>query len=953
MNKLLSVPPNLKNNFHNIIPHNNYYCNSDPVGNRIGSAGGTSWLLNQCWKDNNTNNYSFEDWLKKEDRIIIHAGGQGRRTPAYSPLGKILTPIPVFRWERGQHINQTLLDLSVSLYEDIMEHSNENQHVLIGNGDVYIQSNDAIKKLPDTDIVCYGMWVDKQLASRHGVFICDRNKPEILKYMLQKPSVDTLLKEEQENLFLMDIGIWVLSDKAVKILMQQSNCLNNPDKIPDFYDLYSQFGMNLGSEPNIINPEINNLSVSIVPLNNSSFYHFGTSSEIISSTLKIQNSVIDQREILLKENKKHPSIFTQNSDVNVSFSENNSNIWIENSYIPKSWKINNNHLITGVPENSWSINLPEDICIDIVPINKTEYALRLYHINDSFRGTINDNTAKWLGTNLSSWVDKRKLSESFFDKNTDIQELPLFPVVNDKELLPLLIKWILGVLKNDKDIQKAKNLFLSLKKLSAEDLSNNCNLIRLFKQKKELLHKDFIKLKKNFHNSVFYQVDLKHLAKEWVDGNIGNYDFGMEPLMPFKRMQEWMFRSKVKDFKGLNSDSEEKNAFDLLKKQIVSAEKKDKVLPKISVLEDQIIWGRSPVRIDLAGGWTDTPPYCLINGGNVVNMAINLNGQPPIQVFIKRTDEPVIILRSIDLGTHTIIKNRKHLQDYENVGSEFSISKAALCLCGFAPDFCSNNYSSLQEQLNHFGGGIDISTLAAIPKGSGLGTSSVLSATVLGTLAQFCGLNWDKNIICQKTICLEQMLTTGGGWQDQYGGIFGGIKLIDSKPSLYQKAQVRWTSNSLFESPEYKNRILLYYTGITRTAKTILSEIVKGMFLNSSKQLRILKKMKDNANRTFDALGLGDTDKFISCLNEACSLKQQIDKGCTPDSIKNIVNIIEDLISAYILPGAGGGGYLFFIAKDSQSAGIIRERLTTNPPNKKARFVDMEISDIGLQITKS
>jgi len=55
----------------------------------------------------------------------------------------------------------------------------------------------------------------------------------------------------------------------------------------------------------------------------------------------------------------------------------------------------------------------------------------------------------------------------------------------------------------------------------------------------------------------------------------------------------------------------------------------------MNVYPDQIVWGRSPVRIDLAGGWTDTPPYCLMEGGSVVNMAIELNGQPPIQVYAK------------------------------------------------------------------------------------------------------------------------------------------------------------------------------------------------------------------------------------------------------------------------------------------------------------------------------
>ena len=66
--------------------------------------------------------------------------------------------------------------------------------------------------------------------------------------------------------------------------------------------------------------------------------------------------------------------------------------------------------------------------------------------------------------------------------------------------------------------------------------------------------------------------------------------------------------------------------------------------------EDQIVWARSPVRLDLAGGWTDTPPYCIEHGGKVLNVAVDLNGQPPIQVFARLSDRPELVVRSIDLG---------------------------------------------------------------------------------------------------------------------------------------------------------------------------------------------------------------------------------------------------------------------------------------------------------------
>lgn len=161
--------------------------------------------------------------------------------------------------------------------------------------------------------------------------------------------------------------------------------------------------------------------------------------------------------------------------------------------------------------------------------------------------------------------------------------------------------------------------------------------------------------------------------------------------------------------------------------------------PHLSVYSDQIVWGRSPVRIDLAGGWTDTPPYCLNEGGNVVNIAIELNGQPPLQVYVKPCREYKIILRSIDLGAMEVVTTYGEVRGFMQVGSPFSIPKAALVLAGFQPGFSTESYVSLEEQLKAFGSGMEITLLSAIPAGSGLGTSSILASTVLGAISDFAG----------------------------------------------------------------------------------------------------------------------------------------------------------------------------------------------------------------------
>lgn len=302
---------------------------------------------------------------------------------------------------------------------------------------------------------------------------------------------------------------------------------------------------------------------------------------------------------------------------------------------------------------------------------------------------------------------------------------------------------------------------------------------------------------------MFYQINLNNAADEFKK-------FGIETPAPLPetadrltRISDAMFRNRL-----TGEQKYEDEAFALMREGLTATTRIPQQ-PKLSVFADQIVWGRSPVRIDLAGGWSDTPPFSLMEGGNVVNIAIELNGQPPLQVYIKPSKDYRITLRSIDLGAAEKLNTYDELKQFNKVGSPFSIPKAALALAGFLPEFCAQKYASLEEQLKDFGSGIEMTMLSAIPAGSGLGTSSILASTVLGAVNDFCGLGWDRYDICNRTLVLEQLLTTGGGWQDQYGGVLHGVKLLQTQAGWKQQPLVRWLPNNLFTAPEY-SKLHLY-----------------------------------------------------------------------------------------------------------------------------------------------
>ncbi len=880
MKKLLSLPPNLVDSFHDVtgLSREEYFCTNDPVGHKLGSGGGTTWLLQACMTVEDGE--SLSEWLPREKRILLHAGGQSRRLPSYAPSGKILTPVPVFRWERGQRLSQDLLSLQLPLYEQMMQMAPERIHTMVVSGDVLVRTSQPLQPIPDADVVCFGLWLDASVARNHGVFVSSRKSPSVLKHMLQKPSIETLNEIQKDHYYLTDIGIWLLSDKAVELLAKKSK---KGDEFIE-YDMYSEFGCALGTNPSSPDDELSQLSVAIVPLQGGEFYHFGTSREMISSTLRIQNLVNDQREIMHHGRKPHPSIFVQNAICNFRFTEENTNLWIENSYVGEGWTLTHDNIITGVPENDWKLNLAPGECIDVVPIGDKEYAIRCYHIDDRFAGAE--------------------------------QQKQQFPVVDT-----------LDGITSPRDVQNAVRM------ISAEEISTEANLHRLFNQRKAFRKLNWSALAENWTHSVFYQLDLADAKREFDEQNMP---------MPAPLDDDAPLMTRIHDamFRG-----ESDKAFSLLREGLLDTDAKPQV-PSLSVAEDQIVWGRSPVRIDIAGGWTDTPPYCLMEGGNVINLAIELNGQPPLQAYIRPSKELRIVLRSIDLGAMEAVETSDQLKDFMHVGSPFSIPKAALVLAGFGTGV-------LKGELEAFGSGIEITLLSAIPAGSGLGTSSILAATVLGALNDFCGLGWDKNEIGHRTLMLEQMLTTGGGWQDQFGGVLGGVKLLQTGRGFAQNPQVRWLPTDLWTQPEYRPCHLLYYTGITRTAKSILAEIVRRMFLNHGDELRLLRQMKAHTLDMYEAIQQNDFVRMGQLVRKTWTQNQLLDSGTNPESVEALTRLVDDLCLGYKLPGAGGGGYLYMIAKDPEAAARIKQILTDNSPRKNARFVEMDLSTKGLQISRS
>lgn len=954
MKYLVSLPESTAPHFHALaeVSREDWFCSADPKGTRVGSGGGTVWLLSECWRASSCR-LPFRKWLAEDRRILIHGGGKSRRLPAYAALGKLLLPVPVFRWQRGQRLNQTLLDLQLPLFEKLIAAAAEASHTLVASGDALVLSDALIPPLPAVDVLGFGLSVDPSLASRHGVFVCPRDNPTTLGQMLQKPSTETLRRLSLASLFYIDVGIWMLSDRAVELLMQRCGwdpeTERYPAGAPAAYDLYGTFGLALGSQPLADDPEVRALSAAVVEIPGGEFYHFGTTRELVASSWAIQNRVRDQKAIFTRNVKPHSTIFIQNAEVEAALTDAHANLWVENSHVAAEWELHGDQVITGIPKNDWKLCLPKGLCLDIAPVGESPFALRPYGIDDSFRGALGESTTRFMNLPFCDWLAARGLTleRCGLRSDLDIFQAPLFPVVDLDHGAQALVAWMV------EGKPEAAEEWVASTRLSAEDLAARTNLGRLHQQQTRFRSRNWSSLAKNAARSVFLQVDLDHAAHEFVA-----HDIPLPPSLPtgdnpLQRAHELMFRSKVERYRGQSGQALAEAAFAALREAILAPLLSSRVVPTCDVYEDQIVWARSPVRIDLAGGWTDTPPQSVLAGGAVVNLALELNGQPPLQAFVRPTAEKRISLRSIDLGDSELVECYDDLRLLATVGSAFAIPKAALCLAGFHPDFCLERYPDLASQLASFGCGLEIAFLAAVPKGSGMGTSSILAATILGALSDFCRLGWDAFEIGSRTLALEQLLTTGGGWQDQYGGILPGVKLLETDRGWLQTPRIRWLPDRLFTAPEYRASSLLYYTGLTRVARQLLREIVEGMFLNEHERVSILSEMKLHAIDTFEVIQRCDYVAYGSKIRRTWELNKRLDRATSSPEVEAILRQVDDLALGYKLPGAGGGGFLYIVAKDPDAARRIHQRLKEHPPNARARFVDMKISEQGLQISRS
>jgi galactokinase/mevalonate kinase-like predicted kinase len=198
---------------------------------------------------------------------------------------------------------------------------------------------------------------------------------------------------------------------------------------------------------------------------------------------------------------------------------------------------------------------------------------------------------------------------------------------------------------------------------------------------------------------------------------------------------------------------------------------------------------------------------------------------------------------------------------------------------------------------------------------------------------------------------LEQALTTGGGWQDQIGGVLGGVKLITTRPGLVPDPTVRYVPPDVLDPKANGSQTLLYYTGITRLAKNILAQVV-GRYLDRNRAaMATLRRIQALAPEAAEAMARKDLAAFGDAIDAAWVLNKELDPESSNPQIEAILARVRPHIYGAKLLGAGGGGFLLLVCKSPQDAVLARRQLESQPPNPRARFFDFAVSQDGLAIS--
>ena len=891
---------------HGMLPKSIHYAVlPDPDGKRVGSGGATLNVLRYVYQDAG----SFDD----KRILVIHSGGDSKRVPQYSACGKLFSPVPRLL-PNGRR--STLFDEFMISMCGVAARIRAG--MLVCSGDVLLLFNPLQIDFYGSGAAALSIKEPADIGKNHGVYRVDEQGN--VGGFLHKKTVDQLYElqavDEKGNVDI-DTGAVIMDTDLLKALYklvdtpEQFNAYVNENTRLSFY---ADFLYPLASQSSLeqyyketpegdFTPELHEcrtklwealhpFHMKLIRMSPAAFIHFGTTKEL----RHLMTEGMEQFVYLGWSS----FVNTNSTDIHIGYASGNSYIskrakigkgtYVEDSYVHHGTVIGTNCVVSGVTLDGQ--NIPDGAVIHGLKLGEEQFVARMYGVND------NPKECSLFG---------RKLSEPLWTAK-------IYPICCTMR------EAVDATLQAYEQGFSVKDSFVSLK-----DSFNMADVTAILPWQDKLNDKVRVE-------SLLEAIDNKADLKQAFISCGGNISPRVERLLLEEAKQLdccelEQFSRKIRIYYMLSFAKEKylDNCFDTIGKAVLDTAVAGLECSRETKLSKEESIVRLPVRVNWGGGWSDTPPYCMEHGGTVLNAAVLLDGNYPIEAIARRIEGNRIILASADSGAEQEFTDIKQLQDSSNPYDPFALHKAALIACGLIP-YSENR--SIEEITNQLGSGLYLSTrVINIPRGSGLGTSSILAGACVKALYEITGRKLEEDELYNRVLCMEQIMSTGGGWQDQVGGLAPGIKMVTSHAAVRQ--QITCTPCVINEKTmkELDERFCLIYSGQRRLARNLLRDVVGRYVGGNSDAVEVLYEIQRSAVLMRFELEKGDVDAFARLLNEHWELSKRLDSGCTNVCIDMIFKAVEDLIDAKMICGAGGGGFLQVVLKKGITAKQLQERL--------------------------
>lgn len=736
----------------------------DPEGKRVGSGGATFQVMRYIADQEPERENPF----KNRRILVIHSGGDSKRVPQYSAIGKLFSPVPR---ELPDGRSSTLFDEFIVGMSGVPSRIQEGMLVL--SGDVLLLFNPLQIDAQFDGAAAISIKEPVATGKNHGVFLNDGH--DYVKCFLHKQTEERLREmgavNNAGNVDL-DTGAVLFGSALLQALFRlistegkvdekkfRQFCneearisfygdflypLANDSTLEDFYKEAAEGQLNeaLHECRTQIWNAIHHFSMKLLCLSPAEFIHFGTTRELRSLVTKdVQDYEFLDWKMQVNSAVQKEGFAAHNAYVG-SRAKIGKEAYLENCYILGNSEVGDGTVLSHV--RIMDRKIPEQIVMHGIELTGGKKVIRIYGVPDNPKGKY-PGEVSFLGTTLNQFMAQNKVTkeELWKGEETYLWFADLYPVCDDWEdaldMAEIIYKMAHGTATKEEISRWRETERMSLySSFNAADIEASCDQERFLENR--ILARCFIR---KLEQGMYYAEALKIFGKRGISKEIfkllmedaAEADFSLK-IRIYHAVSCYMKKTRT-IYDDLHYDALENDCFGTIQEAIY--EEAEKKLPDSAgyrIVKDQVDIAL-PVRVNWGGGWTDTPPHCNEKGGVVLNAAMKLRGIYPVQITVKRLDELHVEFESKDIGVYTTVDSAAEIQDCHNPYDSFALHKAALIACGIIP---VKEEADLQEILKRMGGGIYLSTqVYGVPKGSGLGTSSILSGACVKGIFEFLG----------------------------------------------------------------------------------------------------------------------------------------------------------------------------------------------------------------------